>query len=315
LVARNEFRNTTNAFTGVDVAWSSAASDDVRLIAALPLRRLPDEREQLAVTSFGLDRSSLSTVFWGAHYESGDWTGSLRFEGFVFGLHEQDEASAPTRNRRLITPGLRLTRGPRAAQLDADLEAAVQVGTSRATANVDDETDLSHVAFFVHAAFGYTIDTAWRLRVVALYDYASGDETPGDRAWGRFDTLFGARRFDFGPTGIFGALARSNINAPGLRVELRPVPAIDAIAGYRAVWLAQPRDAWTTAGLRDAAGGAGAFVGHQVEAQLRWRVLPGNVVVDVGFAHTFLGPFPTRAPNSTVEGDPTYVYSQVGLEI
>lgn len=60
---------------------------------------------------------------------------------------------------------------------------------------------------------------------------------------------------------------------------------------------------------------SGGFLGQQVEARLRWRPFPGNTILDVGFAHTFLGRFARSAPNATREGDPSYVYTQIGFEI
>src|SRR5690606_18610047 len=130
--------------------------------------------------------------------------------------HEQDTEDMPTRNRKLVTPGLRILRKAKPAQLDLEIEGAFQQGSSRASTSAEDTTRLDHLAFFFHGALGYTLELPWHPRILAEYDYASGDADPNDRAFGRFDTLYGARRFDFGPTGMYGAFARSNINSPGL---------------------------------------------------------------------------------------------------
>ena len=42
----------------------------------------------------------------------------------------------------------------------------------------------------------------------------------------RFDTLYGARRFDFGPTSIYGPFIRSNLNSPALRLFFKPEKTI-----------------------------------------------------------------------------------------
>ena len=62
----------------------------------------------------------------------------------------------------------------------------------------------------------------WSPRLIFQYDYASGDDDPNDADNNRFDTLYGARRFDFGPTGIYGPFARANLSTPGMRIKLKP---------------------------------------------------------------------------------------------
>jgi len=44
LIARNQFRNTINAFTGIAYDWENAAKDRLRLFYTLPHYRLPDDR-------------------------------------------------------------------------------------------------------------------------------------------------------------------------------------------------------------------------------------------------------------------------------
>lgn len=328
--ARNIFRNTINAFTGVDGQWRTNRDDALRVFATLPVRRRPEDRPSLLNNRVQADRESLSTLFWGGHFRSRTTVAKMRIEAFVLGLHESDSSIGDTRDRRLVTPGFRLHRAPNRGAWDLDIEAALQTGRSRSSAEPEDNQDLTHLAVFGHGAWGYTFDFKSKPRLVLQYDYASGDRSPDDDRNGRFDTLFGARRFEFGPTGIYGALARSNLLTPGLRVEVQPHSRVDGFVGYRPVWLAQARDSWTTSGIRDPTGQSGRFVGQQLEARLRWRPLPGNLVVDIGVAHTFLGGFPRSAPNSAGgssssggssdsdnpgQSDPTYVYSQIGLEI
>ena len=229
-------------------------------------------------------------------------------------LHERDADDAPTRNRRIYTPGVRLFRPKGRAQLDFSSETALQLGVSRATTSPDDTRDLNHQAFFTHADLGYTFDAPPKPRVVLLYDYASGDGNPTDGRQGRFDTLFGARRFEFGPTGIYGAFARSNVSSPGARVEVQPLPLLDMFVGYRAFWLARARDAWIPNGLLDPTGSAGSFLGHQLEARAVFRPLPGNVTLELGVAHTVLGPFPRHVTSAYTVEDPTYAYAQITID-
>lgn len=315
LLARNRYRNTINAFTGLDLQWKNALGDQFRGFFTLPVERLPDQQQDLRDHRIELDREHLDQRFWGLVFVSRPWPAQLQFEAYLFGLQESDGPHTETRNRHLLTPGARLSRTAARGQLDLELEGALQVGHSRTSARPDDHTDLSHQAFFTHLELGYTFDAPAQPRVVIEYDYASGDRNPDDHHNGRFDTLFGARRFDYGPTGLYGLFARSNLQSPGLRVQLLPHARLDAFIGYRALWLAAARDAWTTTGVRDASGGAGRFLGHQLEAQVRFIAWPGNLTLEAGFAHTALGAFAHDAPNGLAKGDPSYAYLQSTVEL
>jgi hypothetical protein len=70
------------------------------------------------------------------------------------------------------------------------------------------------------------------------------------------------------------------------------------------------RDAWTSAALADPAGDSGTFLGHQPELNVRWRILPKNVDLDVGAAHHFRGGFAADAPGGR-DGSSTFVYAEV----
>src|SRR3546814_2161136 len=71
-----------------------------------------------------------------------------------------------------------------------------QFGRARTgTAATAPEQDVS--AYFVHAEIGHQFDIAWKPRVSIEYDRASGDRAGG--GFGRFDSLYGVRRPDYGP--------------------------------------------------------------------------------------------------------------------
>jgi hypothetical protein len=161
---------------------------------------------------------------------------------------------------------------------------------------------------------GWTFDVAWQPRLAIQWDYASGDKDPTDDKNGRFDTLFGARRFELGPTGIYGPFARSNLNTFGLRVEVEPTQTVTAFFAYRAFWLAQKRDVWFGSGLSDPTGQSGSFLGDQIELRIRWRPLPGNVLLDTGYAHLFRGEFMKSAPDAVATRDSDYFYVQTVIE-
>lgn len=310
VVARNEFRNTINAFTGLDLQWTSPARDLLRVFVGMPITRLPSTPAALRSNDIEIDRENTDALFWAVFFTSRPLPARFVVEGYVLGLHEGDGELAPSSNRRLITPGVRVLRPPAPGEVDLQLEVIGQFGRSRATAAATDAADLDHLAFAVHASCGYRFNVSWAPRVVLQYDHASGDASPDDGVNQRFDPLFGARRFEFGPTALWGAIARSNVISPGLRIEAQPHRTVDTFVAYRPFWLADPRDAWTSAPLRDRTGASGDFVGHQVEARVRWHVLPGNLSVDLGGAALVRGDFARQAPQG--EAAPSlYLYSQV----
>ena len=197
----------------------------------------------------------------------------------------------------------------------ATTTAAVAPTATATTASsaTTDTTDLDHFAHFEHLEIGYTWAQAWMPRINADFDYASGDDNPRDSDNERFDTLFGARRFDFGPTGMYGPFARSNLLSPGLRLNLQPTGAVKLMVSYRGFWLASDTDAWTTSGVRDRSGATGSFIGLQIEARLRWEVVPGNYRFEAGVANLFAGGLMRDAPNSPDNGDVFYAYTQAGF--
>jgi len=141
------------------------------------------------------------------------------------------------------------------------------------------------------------------------YDYASGDKDPKDGKDQRFDTLYGARRFDFGPTGIYGAFVRSNINTPGYRIGINPRSDVQAFLSHRFFWLAEEKDSWTSANLRDTTGNTGNFIGQQLELSTRWDV-NSSLNLETGWTHLFKGDFAKNAPKAPDSQDVDYFYVQ-----
>ena len=299
LVARNRFRNTINAFDAVDFEWSGEKSS-VRAFWSMPVIRRPILPNDLRNNEPVMDDQTRDRQFYGAFFET-EYEGT-GLELYAFGLNED---GGNTAQRNLYTPGFRVVRKKKQAALDYELESAIQFGDTRIGMR-----EVDHLAYFTHISFGYTFDYDWKPRVRVAYDYASGDSSRNDGKNGRFDTLFGARRFEYGPTGIYGAIARSNISSPELRFEAKPNARTDCMIAWRWLWLAQGDDQWTTARLTDSAGVTDNYVGNQIEARVRYDIVPKNVRLDVGAAHLFAGNFIEDVANSRGE-DSTYVYAQM----
>ena len=313
LVARNGYRNTINGFAGADARWTSPARHVARVFTLVPVTRLPSDPDAIRSNDIELDEENFDTLFWGALYRSPALLAGTQFELLVMGLHERDGDIA-SRNRQLLSPGARAFRKPSAGEPDYSIEIVVQLGSSRASKADEDTEDLDHRALFVHAETGYSIEAPWAPRIALQYDYASGDGEPDDETNGRFDTLFGPGRPDFGPTGLYSAFARSNLNSPALRVQAKPAASVTSFLCYRLFWLASDTDAWTTTGLRDSTGSSGSFLGQQLEARVRWNVFPKNVRVEMGGAYLARGGFAKDVEDGS--DDPAlFFYSQVSGSI
>lgn len=304
LVARNRYRNTINAFDAVDWLWKDDGGTELRVFWSLPVERLPSDRTGLLDGHPVLDEQDMDNQFYGA-FLSTDLADGVGLELYAFQL---DETGAGTRQRQLTTPGFRVTRESAPETVDFELESAIQFGDSRLAA-AGPNVALDHFAWFAHAAIGYTFDGPWKPRVQVAYDFASGDSDPTDGDNGRFDTLYGARRWEFGPTGIYGAIARSNLSSPELRFVVKPTTTSEVMFAARGVWLAEARDAWTAARVQDPTGAAGRHVGEQVEFRVRHQVLPKSVMFEWGGAYLFAGRFQDDAPNGQGQ-DTAYGYAQ-----
>lgn len=305
LVARNNYRNTTNAFTGINARFRGHGGTAISLFYTLPQVRLPNDKPGILDNKVKWDRESFDLVFWGAYLSARPIGDAGTVEAYFLALDEDDSPDRSTRDRHLFTLGARIDRSPVTGRLDYELESAYQFGTIRAGISpAAEKLDVS--AYFVHAEAGYRFPGPWAARISFHYDLASGDG-PG-KSWGRFDTLFGARRGEFGPTGIFGALGRANISSPGVRLEVKPGRRWDAFSMYRAAWLASASDAFASTGVRDPAGLSGNFAGHQIEGRVRYWIIPSRLQLEAGAVLILNGEFLTQAPNANRFGNPRGSY-------
>jgi hypothetical protein len=212
-----------------------------------------------------------------------------------FHLGERDAAGRPTRDRSLDTFGGRLIAEPRPGKLDYEIEAFYQTGhVSASLATTAARLPVS--SGFVHADVGYSFAGQWKPRLSAELDWASGDRAGGH--YGRFDTLFGMRRADLAPAGLYNAVARANIVTPGIRLEVTPSKRLDMFAVYRPMWLAAKEDSFSTTGVRDASGRSGSFAGHQIEGRLRYWLIPSRLRFEYDGLLLAKGRFLREAPNA-----------------
>lgn len=280
-IARNVYRNTGNAYDGA-IVTAAAKTMSVRGFLWRPLVYL-DDGSRLDPAYHGIRLGGL--------YYTNTAKPTRQFDLYALRLDDGRRTPADER-RRHWTIGGRLFGD--AGPLAYEVEAAAQTGYVGKRA---------HSAFFQHAQLGRTWQQRpMQPRLAVLYDYASD----------AFDTLFGARRFELGPTGIWGLLGRSNLNSPAYVAALMPRRDLELTLTHRAVWLANPRQAWGATDLIDLSGRAGRRVGQQAELRLRYRWTT-HLEFDAGVTRFFDGPFVTAVrPDSRGRRGGTYFY--VGAE-
>ncbi|SMQ62709.1 Alginate export [Altererythrobacter xiamenensis] len=311
LAASPGFRNTANGFTGVRADWSRKdRGQAATLFYTLPQQRLPSDRSGLLNNAVEWDRESHDLRFWGGIVSSKLAGSAVTMEVYTYRLDEEDSAQRATNNRHLVTPGFRLFSASKKGKLDFEVEAAWQTGTTRTSkAASAPEVDVS--AHTIAAEVGYTFDHPANPRIPLVGDIASGDD-PEHASYNRFDTLFGIRRGEWGPSSsLYGPLSRNNIRDLGAKFEIKPSKRFDAFVSARAAWLDEKTDSFAKTGIRDATGQSGRYAGEQVEARIRYWLMPDFMQIDIGGALLAKGRFLRSAPNVTDIGDTRYFYADL----
>lgn len=304
LVAADDYRNTTNGYTGLRADYRGADGTQAVLIYTLPQVRLPDDPQSVLDNRHKFDRESFDLQLWGGLVSRPRVIAGATMELGYFGLAERDSPTRPTRNRNLHNVSARLMREPKPGKADFEIEGIYQLGTVRSSlaANAP-ELDVS--AWFFHADAGYSFPGPLKARLSVEYDYASGDRAGG--SYGRFDTLFGMRRADLAPAGLYSAIGRTNISTPGVRLEMAPTPSIDGFITYRAMWLAERTDVFSTTAVRDARGRSGSFAGHQLDGRIRWWLMPKRLRAELNAVWLAKERFLEAAPNAPRTGNTRYI--------
>jgi hypothetical protein len=303
LVAADDYRNTTNGYTGLRLDARSAGGVTTTLIYVLPQLRRPDDLPAILDNKAAIDRQLSELALWG-----GIVTVPLPEQTFadvsLFGFQEDDFPRQATRNRDLRTVSARVIRNPRPGRWDFEAEAAYQYGSIRADLSPA-ARKLDVAAGFLHLDAGYSYTGAWKPRLSVEYDRASGDD--GKASFGRYDTLFGMGRADLAPSGVYRALGRTNISTPGIRLEVTPGQKLDGFVVYRGLWLASATDSFGASGVRDPSGQSGRFAGRQLEGRLRYWVIQNALRLELNAVWLDRAGVLKNAPNAPRTGDTLYL--------
>lgn len=273
LIARNRWRNTTNAFDGFRLRAGDENSDwQVTILAMQPVERRTIQR----------DRTDEERWFYGL---IGTWRGwdNIVIEPYYLIL-DSDYKDPSTADREIHTLGTHLFGPIPGTRFDYDLDFAGQFG---------DVGGQAHRAIALHAELGYTFDHAWKPRLAAFINYASGDKDPNDGEDGRFDSLFGASHSFYGYSDLF--TWQNTIN-PSLHLKMSPMDKLSMEAFYRMYYLASRKDAFIRADLRDTTGEAGRFVGQEIDMRVSYQ-LSEQLSLEIGYAHFMPGTFVEKTGN------------------
>jgi len=309
LVGDPGFRTAANAFTGVRFDRETADGSNLTVFYTLPQQRLPTDKASLLDNKVEWDRESWDLEFWGGIFSRRALIGPFTGEVYVYVLDEDDRADKATVNRHLVTPGVRFYRPDEAGSWDAEFEFAYQGGNIRTSKDANaPQVDVD--AYTAHAELGYSFASAWSPRISAFFDIASGDDADTSD-YNRFDPLFGPRRGEWGPTELYGPFGRSNIRSVGAKIAAKPSKRLQGFLGYRHAWLDSATDTFANTKLRDPSGNAGRDGGNQVEARIRYWLVPGLVRLELGGAILDKGRFFQEVPGSPQTGATHFGYSDL----
>jgi Alginate export len=301
LVARSKFRNTIQSYHGVRANISPTGDDNLTLFYTLPYSRRPNDGNKLRY-----DTPERNQHFWGAHYETPNILRGAIVEAYLYGRYGDSPGSL---SGLQFTPGVRLYRSPQENSFDFDIEAAAQIRN-----NAFNGRGNQRAGFFSHAELGYTPGSNKKIRIAGLLDVASGSEDKLDLETNQinspsfgpisftratfaganaFDPLFGDFSKDFGPEGLFGLLARTNIISPAVRLEYAPSSRFETRLTYRAARQLEPEVIFFSIFQVDAFGNPSNIIiprrhfsgwGHQIDTRARYWIVPKRLQVELGGA-------------------------------
>jgi len=187
-----------------------------------------------------------------------------------------------TANLDFKTIGVRFA-GKLPSNFDYSAETAGQVGSV-----LSDDVR----AWAGYWTLGYTLaKVKYKPRLIAQYNYASGDKDPKDGLRQTFDQLYPTGHDKLG---LADQVGWKNIEVARAGVELKPASKVSMTANYLSWWLADAHD-----GLYNAAGAlvvkvadpaAGRHVGQEADIQTVYALTP-QVQLSGGYAHIFPGAF------------------------
>jgi len=329
LIARNEWRNTTNTFQGVRAQIGDKKNDwDLELLAVKPVQRFTSR----------IDEVDHSQDFSGAILNWRRWSNYVTLEPYYFHLKQDGdkvkynaggEALTGTAlrqaqiDRDIHTAGLRAYSVFGNSGFDYDVSYIKQWGDQqRFLSNALGYIEVDHDAHAYNAEVGYSFKHPWKPRFSVFYGIATGDKNPptgADRTDNqRFERLFGFAR----PWSNDDYIQMENIRTPKVRLEFDPqVSFLDNVkvdTGFSWYKLDSASDRWNAgANLRDRKGNSGTDLGKEFDLRVRFPINP-QIAVNLGYAHFWAGDFVKTtsrrvAGQSGRDDNSDFFYTEVSL--
>ena len=316
LIARNEWRNTTNNFSGLRANIGDKKNDwQLELFAVSPIQRFSKDNDDI----------NKSQDFYGGIFNYRGWSNVVTFEPFYFLLKQDgdkvkyDEHGRPAEPRQKIdreihTAGLRAYGVIPGTQFDFDGSYNKQWGNVERLTKIDGRdtiVDVDHDAHAYNFELGYSFKHPWKPRLSAFYGVASGDrQTPTgtDRtSMERFDRLFGFAR----PWSNDDYIQMENIRTPKVRIEFDPklsfLDNVKVDTGFSWYRLDSASDRWNAGGdLSDRTGKSGRDLGKEYDLRVRFPINQ-YASLNIGYAYFWGGDFLRNAmsiPKPTGRGTP-----------
>lgn len=337
LIARNEWRNTTNTFQGVRANIGDKKNDwQLEVFGVQPVQRFTDQ----------LDQVDHSQNFYGAIF---DWRGLSEYVSIqpYYFLLKQDgsevkydtngnsysdrsvytaaQQSQAKVDREIHTAGLRVFGVVPGTSWDYDASYIKQWGhQERFISNAIGYRNVDHDAYAYNAEIGYTFNHLWKPRVSAFYGVATGDRTTPSgndfTANQRFDRLFGFAR----PWSNDDYIQMENIRTPKVRLEFDPkftwIENVKVDTGFSWYRLDSASDRWNAgANLRDRTGNSGKDLGKEFDLRVRFP-LNQYASLNLGYAHFWAGDFvkntvqlPANNNDATRSSESDFFYTELTL--
>ncbi|QDC44437.1 alginate export family protein [Methylophilus medardicus] len=337
LIARNEWRNTTNTFQGVRANIGDKKNDwQLEVFGVQPVQRFTDQ----------LDQVDHSQNFYGAIF---DWRGLSEYVSIqpyyfllkqdgsevkydangnsysdrsVYTAAQQNQAKI---DREIHTAGLRVFGVVPGTSWDYDASYIKQWGhQDRFISNTIGYREVDHDAHAYNAEIGYTFNHLWKPRVSAFYGVATGDRTTPSgndfTANQRFDRLFGFAR----PWSNDDYIQMENIRTPKVRLEFDPkftwLENVKVDTGFSWYRLDSASDRWNAgANLRDRTGNSGKDLGKEFDLRVRFP-LNQYASLNLGYAHFWAGDFvkntvqlPANNNDATRSSESDFFYTELTL--
>ena len=200
------------------------------------------------------------------------------------------------------TTGVRI-----AGKLPARFDYGVEMALQRGSLGTDDIS-----AWAGHWQMRETFPGRTAVRLTGEYNYASGDQDPGDNVRGTFDQLYPTPHDKYG---LADQIGWKNVPHARAGFEVTPFKGFPVTTNYHSWWLAEARDAIYNAGstvlARVATGAVDRHVGQEIDVQVS-RALTPQIQAAAGYAHIVPGAFLKEATPGASYSHPyvmvTYVF-------